>query len=183
MCLAQGHNTVTPMRFESAAPWPWIKRSTTEPLCSLCLVWSAICKAYQQTTLASKALSKCNRDHYLANWLKTYNLEHTNLLQSKLFITSLFITEYSISDIKLLGTDLFPLKFPLFITEYSLNDTDSNFWEQIYRGYLLFWGEYQIYFIECGEKNQYFSRVRSTSENADIFTIRDEIYLVFAEKK
>ena len=39
---------------------------------------------------------------------------------------------------------------------------------KIYRGYLLFWGEYQIYFIECGEKNQYFSRVRSTSENADI---------------
>ena len=44
-----------------------------------------------------------------------------------------------------------------------------------------------IYFFEvntkCGEKNQYFSRVRSTSENADIFTARDEIYLVFAEKK
>ena len=53
----------------------------------------------------------------------------------------------------------------------------------IHRGYLLFWGEYQIYFIECGEKNQYFSRVRSTSENADIFTARDEIYLVFVEKK
>ena len=33
------------------------------------------------------------------------------------------------------------------------------------------------------KKNQYFSRVRSTSENADIFTARDEIYLVFAEKK
>ena len=32
------------------------------------------------------------------------------------------------------------------------------------------------------EKNLYFSRVRSTSENADIFTARDEIYLVFAEK-
>ena len=31
-------------------------------------------------------------------------------------------------------------------------------------------------------KNQYFSRVRSTSENADIFTARDEIYLVFAKK-
>ena len=40
-----------------------------------------------------------------------------------------------------------------------------------------------MYFIECGEKNQYFSRVRSTSENADIFTARDEIYLVFVEKK
>ena len=66
----------------------------------------------------------------------------------------------------------------------------KNMWSQttilywkIYRGYLLFWGEYQIYFIECGEKNQYFSRVRSTSENADIFTARDKIYLVFAEKK
>ena len=50
-------------------------------------------------------------------------------------------------------------------------------------GYLLFSGEYQIYLIECGEKNQYFSRVRSTSENADIFTTRDEIYFVFAVKK
>ena len=33
------------------------------------------------------------------------------------------------------------------------------------------------------KKNQYFSRVRSTSENADIFTARDEIYFVFAVKK
>ena len=41
----------------------------------------------------------------------------------------------------------------------------------------------QIYFIERGEKNQYFSRVRSTNENADIFTARDEIYLVFTSKK
>ena len=54
---------------------------------------------------------------------------------------------------------------------------------EIHRGYLLCWGEYHIYFIECREKNQYFSRVLSTSENADIFTARDEIYLVFAEKK
>ena len=49
-----------------------------------------------------------------------------------------------------------------------------------------------IYFFEVNtkyisssavKKNQYFSRVRSTSENADIFTSRDKIYLVFAEKK
>ena len=49
-----------------------------------------------------------------------------------------------------------------------------------------------IYFFEVNtkyisssgvKKNQYFSQVRSTSENADIFTTRDEIYLVFAEKK
>ena len=39
------------------------------------------------------------------------------------------------------------------------------------------------YFIQCGGKNQYFSGVRSTSENADIYTGRDEIYLVFSEKK
>ena len=55
-------------------------------------------------------------------------------IQSKLFITSLVKTEYSISDIKLLGTDLFPLN-SLFITEYSLNDSDSNFWDQIYNFY------------------------------------------------
>ena len=54
--------------------------------------------------------------------------------------------------------------------------------DEIYRGYLLFSGEYQIYFIECGEKNLNFSRVRSTSENADVFTTRDEIYFVFAVK-
>ena len=35
-------------------------------------------------------------------------------IQSKLFIMSLVITEYSLSDIKLLGTDLFQLKFPLY---------------------------------------------------------------------
>ena len=35
-------------------------------------------------------------------------------IQSKLFITSLVITDYSISDIKLFGTDLFPIKFPLY---------------------------------------------------------------------
>ena len=35
-------------------------------------------------------------------------------VQSKLFIMSLVITEYSISDIHMMGTDLFPLKFPLY---------------------------------------------------------------------
>ena len=34
MCLAQGHNTVTPMSLESAAHLPRVKHSTTEPLCS-----------------------------------------------------------------------------------------------------------------------------------------------------
>ena len=39
-----------------------------------------------------------------------------------------------------------------------------------HRGYLLFCGEYQIFHRVWGE-------------NTDIFTARDEIYLVFAEKK
>ena len=35
MCLAQGHNTVTPVMLEPAPPQPRVKHSTTEPLCSL----------------------------------------------------------------------------------------------------------------------------------------------------
>ena len=35
MCLAQGHNTVTPVRLEPSAPRSSVKHSTTEPLCSL----------------------------------------------------------------------------------------------------------------------------------------------------
>ena len=35
MCLAQGHNTVIPVRLEPATPQPRVKHYTTEPLCSL----------------------------------------------------------------------------------------------------------------------------------------------------
>ena len=35
MCLAQGHNTVMPVRLEPAAPQSRVKHSTTEPLRSL----------------------------------------------------------------------------------------------------------------------------------------------------
>ena len=38
-----------------------------------------------------------------------------------------------------------------------------------------------MYFIECVETSE-FSRVRSTSENSNVFNSRDEIYLVFTEK-
>ena len=48
-----------------------------------------------------------------------------------------------------------------------------------------------IYFFEVNTKyisssvlkTSEFSRVRSTSENFDVFNYRDEIYLVFTEKK
>ena len=32
MCLAQGHNAVTPVSPKPAAPWSRVKHSTTEPL-------------------------------------------------------------------------------------------------------------------------------------------------------
>ena len=34
MCLAQGHNAVTPVRFEPATPLSLVKLSTTEPQCA-----------------------------------------------------------------------------------------------------------------------------------------------------
>ena len=40
MCLAQGHNTVTPVRLVPAAPLSRVKHSTTEPLGSLYIVLS-----------------------------------------------------------------------------------------------------------------------------------------------
>ena len=38
MCLAQGHNTVTLVRLEPAAPQSQVKHTTTEPLRSLGMV-------------------------------------------------------------------------------------------------------------------------------------------------
>ena len=80
--------------------------------------------------------------------------------------------EYPLSHDVVSGSDITPcnkIDKPL---------ADYRFIENIY-----FFEVNQIYYIECGGKIHYFSRVRSTSENADIFTARDEIYLVFAEKK
>ena len=34
MCLAQGHNAVTPVRLDPAALWSRVKHSTTDPLYS-----------------------------------------------------------------------------------------------------------------------------------------------------
>ena len=52
-------------------------------------------------------------DFMMDTSLVSISLFYVTELQSKLFTTSFVITEYSISDVKLLGTDLFPLKFPL----------------------------------------------------------------------
>ena len=37
MCLAQGHNAVTPVRLKPAASWSQVKHSATEPLSSKCV--------------------------------------------------------------------------------------------------------------------------------------------------
>ena len=46
MCLAQGHNAVTPVRLEPVSLRSWVKHSTTEFLSECQTVW----KPYQQTT-------------------------------------------------------------------------------------------------------------------------------------
>ena len=39
MCLAPGHNAVTPVKLESGIPWSRVKNCTTEPLSSLYRCW------------------------------------------------------------------------------------------------------------------------------------------------
>ena len=46
----------------------------------------------------------------------------------------------------------------------------------LHRGYLIFRGENQIYFIKCVEHIRIFT-------SADVCNSQDEIYLVFTEKK
>ena len=54
---------------------------------------------------------------------------------------------------------------------------------KIYRGYLSFFEVNTKYISSSELKTSKFSRVRSTSENLDVFKSRDEIYLVFTDKK
>ena len=76
---------------------------------------------------------------------------------------SIVVQEYCCYDLSFYSCSMTLLKYieDIFFFELNTNYTSSS----------------------AVKKNQYFSRVRSTSENADIFTARDEIYLVFAEKK
>ena len=57
MYLAQGHNAVTLVRLEPAAPRSQVKHSTTEPLPSLC----------QQYTKNKNYMGKCTKIWYLAH--------------------------------------------------------------------------------------------------------------------
>ena len=56
MCLAQGPNTVTPMRLEPTAPHSRVKHSTTEPLHSLNLQYSDM---YFNTDVTILQIEEC----------------------------------------------------------------------------------------------------------------------------
>ena len=53
MCLAQGHNTVTPVRLKPAAPRSRVKHTTTEPLWSNDKNWPVGYKAFSISTQLS----------------------------------------------------------------------------------------------------------------------------------
>ena len=69
MCLAQGHNTVTPVRLEPAALRSRVKHSTTEQLCShplgfFCQITSGLCDFTIQPLLSSMWLAYAESDIY-----------------------------------------------------------------------------------------------------------------------
>ena len=94
------------------------KRTVKAELCSHvmpCKPSLALFKHCQTTQKGfTLTLQETRSIHDSMNIPKIEFIAYIYILQSKLFITSLVITEYSISDIDLLGTDLFPLKFPLY---------------------------------------------------------------------
>ena len=53
----------------------------------------------------------------------------------------------------------------------------------IYKGYLLFFSVNTKYISSRELKTSKFSLVLRTRENSDVFNSRDEIYLVFTEKR
>ena len=58
-----------------------------------------------------------------------------------------------------------------------------NFFPSVYIEDICFIEANTEYISSSVLKTSEFSRVRSTSENSDIFNSRDEIYLVFTKKK
>ena len=74
MCLAQEHNTVTPVRLERAAPRSQVKHSTTEPLCS----YPHTCK---ESVPNLNICEKMESNHHMwKNGVKTHTCEGTKSL-------------------------------------------------------------------------------------------------------
>ena len=80
MCLAQGHNTVMPMRLEPAGPWSRVKHSTTEPLHSITvsnlivLLRSVVMLFDQALKLYFFMLNSTEHEIYHAQLLKCQNM-------------------------------------------------------------------------------------------------------------
>ena len=73
MCLAQGHNTVTPERLEHAATWSRVNHSTTEPLPSLKGLLKSPCGPYQQ----KKCIFSCRQSQQQQQHLeRQQSVEH-----------------------------------------------------------------------------------------------------------
>ena len=76
------------------------------------------------------------------------------------------LTELNANDVKFISSDRQELDLSKYIEDIYFFEVNNKY----------------ISSSAVGKKSV-FSRVRSTSEHADIFTARDYIYLVFAEKK
>ena len=84
MCLAQGHNAVTPVRLEPTALWSRVKHSTTEPLRShFRTVTRYNIPVEKQTSLGTsllKQLVKVNFDVTNTNAFICNNSEGMNIM-------------------------------------------------------------------------------------------------------
>ena len=81
MCLAQGHNAVTPVRLQPAAPQSQVKHSTTEPLRSLHL------KLKMSDKICENAFEKSTKNLNIlhAGYFFMLLLSSANFFQSELF--------------------------------------------------------------------------------------------------
>ena len=100
MCLPQGHNTVTPVRLEPAAPRSWVKHSITEPLGSLAKgdVTFLIC-IHSRLTLPLAIVvicnSKCIAATNISHWLKIHSRWFKNYIYAKkCILISFWIFQY-----------------------------------------------------------------------------------------
>ena len=72
----------------------------------------------------------------------------------------------------------------LLLKDLSFNFYLLSVWEKTWDIEDIYFFEVNAKYISSSElKTSKFSRVRSTSENLDVFKSRDEIYLVFTDKK
>ena len=81
MCLAQGHNTVKPVRLESTTPRSRVKHSTSEPLCSL--YHTMICFGYELRKIIFNAFFCGNLYSRLSSALSSAYVIFSSLLQTK----------------------------------------------------------------------------------------------------